>query len=263
LSHFEPKSEAEIMNTPRIKRQLRAAFIATVGAVAMTLATGCENPGETTNNPPTPGGCPENGVSNGDPCAEIGRTCDYGDYSGDDFCSDTTAECTSEGWVTETSTSCNPPSINDCPSTAPQVGNTCTDGPGLFDYAPSGCNYAFETPCGWQEAVMSCVYEEDGSIQWAFDFGEAPSCELPPELCNSYGDVALCGADPGCQWLVPGCASEEETTIDVGCYPASDCSETGCGDWGSCVTGVHDPCYGSQCEACGAELSVCVADASM
>jgi hypothetical protein len=252
------------------KRSLQQAFIVTIGAVlTVGAAPGCDGGhGETTHNPPSPcddilaecnppppGYCPDVEPAHGSWCPEVGLECEYGD----DYCDGMSAFCGPNGWETFYN-SCNPPPP-ECPAVQPEVGTVCEPQIDTWGEYPSWCGYEVETPCGPQIGTLSCLMDDLGDVTWQIEQSTPqPSCNLPPELCHAYDDAALCGADPGCQWLAPGCADPGgEVTIPLGCYPiATDCATEGCGTWGSCLSGIHDPCYGAACDACGAEISVCL-----
>lgn len=250
----------------RRKRSLKQAFIVTVAAAAVG-AGGCDGGGAffdddgstVTTNPPMPCEeddscgevCPAAQPSQGDPCFDVGLSCSWGDSA----CDEKWAECTSEGWQVSYG-SCNPPPP-ECPASEPELGSLCVFEPESAGGYPSWCSYSVETPCGPADKVVGC--EPDAmTSEMVWTLQEAPpSCELPPSECHLYGEAGSCAADAGCQWLVPGCTDGADA-IAEGCYPIDDCATTGCGDWGECVTGVHHPCIGSACQACAAEINVCM-----
>jgi len=240
--------------TNRRHRPLQRAFIVTVAAASTAAAVGgCDGADQTITNPP-PAACPSEIPSSGDACPAVGLDCEY-----DKGCGGTWAYCGEQGWELS-HTTCNPP-VPICPTEMPTVGEICGQ-----QYP---CAFQVPSPCGPLDVVLTCVGDGDGGSTWEYRTDGAgrpipiPHCDLPPDACHSYVDEAQCAADPNCQYLVPGCGDTTEQLVEAGCYPAIDCDADSCGDWGSCVTGIHDPCYGQACDACGAEINVCVADGQM
>ncbi len=217
------------------------------GTWAISEVTSC--------NPPPPDECPGSQPAWGEPCDAIGLTCSFGlDHCGQLI----TGECTLDGWIIDEIFSCNPPPA-ECPDELPVEGSPCTYQPDTIDDYPSFCGYAVETPCGTQTVEASCV-DVEGAVVWQFD--SPPTCEAEPEQCQTYDGPGACEADPGCAWRTPGCAGGEGApSLDTaGCFPIEDCATTvdACGAWGTCTLVTHNPCWNSECDACGGEISVCI-----
>ena len=235
------------------KRTLQRAFVITIAASATVVAAGCVN--ETViSNPPFPDcgeddscECPATPPAQGSPCPDVGQLCAYQDGS-----CPIEFSCADDGWERWV-TSCNPPPPNDCPNALPVAGSVCHDyGEGY----PVGCSYEVATPCGPQNVNAGCTSSPDGLI---WEHYGSTTCESPEDACGGYDHPDLCAADAACQWLVPGCADGLGGPPAVeGCYAADDCANGGCGDWGSCETVVHDPCWNDLCDACGMEVNVCI-----
>jgi hypothetical protein len=208
---------------------------------------------EASCNPPPPE-CPATQPADGDSCDQLGTSCPYPD----DFCGiEINAECTDAGWSVE-DILCNPPPA-ECPIDEPDIGEPCEEQSGTFDGYPSYCEYEVDTPCGVQPAALGCEQSQlTSEYSWAVVV--APSCAAPPEQCQEYNSAGLCEADAGCAWRAPGCAEGGGTpNVEAGCYPAEDCSTSGCGTWGTCTEVTFDPCWNSLCGACAAETNVCIA----
>lgn len=249
----------------RRKRTLQQAFLVTVtAAAAATGSAACGNDvsfaddDETViTNPPCVGGCettcPTDVPQEGEVCFAEGMTCYYGDVCDE---GETQATCDGGAWETDNFVGgCNPPPP-ECPTMKPTLGEICEYEPDTWGYA-SWCAYDVETPCGSSEIFLGCQSDPNsGEMVWGVD-EPPPSCELPPEQCQLYLDANACDADAGCQWLVPGC-TDGGNEVPAGCYAAIDCATEGCGDWGECFAGVHDPCHDSLCNACAAEIDVCI-----
>ena len=137
----------------------------------------------------------------------------------------------------------------ECPVEAPAAGDLCDIDPSLQ------CSYDVATPCGPQQMTLTCASDGLGASWW--QVASLPVCQVDPEQCQQYGDGALCDADPGCRWLLPGCGGGP--TVPTGCYPVGDCDVIGCDAWAGCLMGIdHDPCWNSSCDACGSTVNVCV-----
>lgn len=78
--------------------------------------------------------------------------------------------------------------------------------------------------------------------------------DAEPVSCNDISDPDACNATDGCSYLVPGCGTP--ALPSVGCYET--CSDDDACDSGTCSTAVMNPCAGSMCLACGAEVDVCL-----
>jgi hypothetical protein len=228
---------------------LRRAFLVTVTASACS-STMISNPPACEPGDEDCASCPAAMPDSGADCPELGLQCEYQDDCGWPL----SATCGDGGWDLELGGTCNPPPP--CPLELPVHGESCADeltagGP------PIDCPYSVATACGVVDALASCVLDDaTQELRWSVVL---PECHAPPELCQEYDHPSACTADTGCRWLVPGCADEGGAMpVAEGCYPVDDCSQTGCGTWGSCETVVYDPCAGSLCNACAGEASVCV-----
>lgn len=75
--------------------------------------------------------------------------------------------------------------------------------------------------------------------------------------CRMFLDSATCAEAEGCRWLEPGCS--EPPLPQAGCFPTQPCDAAHACDAGTtCQTVVYDPCAGAACDACGAEVAVCL-----
>jgi hypothetical protein len=190
--------------------------------------------------------CPETQPADGEPCPRVGASCNY---VGEEPCgpqADVTATCTERGW-TLLITYCQPEPT--CPDAMPEVGSDCSG----WDY-PYYCEYPLA--CSEPAVVaLSCDYSTP-TPTWKVN-GETPACGS----CSAANDPSSCAANLGCTWHEPGCASETQTPIAAGCYPVGDCryAESCNGPNEICEVFVANPCFGSMCTACGAEIGVCVA----
>lgn len=190
--------------------------------------------------------CPEVAPANGSACDAIGMQCAYDEeYGCDEGPTTFTAECTDEGWLI-LYPRCLPEPI--CPEDKPTVGTDCT---------------------GWDEAYY-CSYDvacdELGNVgmhcelggempTWVLDSGSETCSQT---ACAAASTAADCAGFDGCQWLEPGCATEEQQAITAGCYPTQDCLVTdACGPEEICSAYVYNPCFEQPCDACGGEYSVC------
>lgn len=282
-----------VPHRPSKKRAVRAAFVVTV-SMAASGAAGCYS----TSNPPPPGECPGAQPISGEPCTagsdcsfsdecgnEVIATCvdDFWQVEWTGTCNPPPPECPAalplegepcdepaecfytdacgndinascdgfEFTVSEPIESCNPPPP--CPLELPDEGSACELTPGGV---PEGCSYEVETPCGVVTASAECV-SPDGGTTYVFDV-TAPACTPPEPDCAAYTNAGLCGADTTCRWLVPGCGEGPEIAFAAGCYPIADCALDGCAAGETCAPVVYNPCFNSECAACGAEADVCL-----
>jgi hypothetical protein len=113
-----------------------------------------------------------------------------------------------------------------------------------------------DTACGVVTAAAECVSFDEG-VTYFFDI-TAPTCTPPEPDCAAYANSGLCAADTTCRWLVPGCGEGLEIAFAAGCYPVADCVVDGCGTDQTCAPIVYNPCFNSECAACGAEADVCL-----
>jgi hypothetical protein len=203
---------------------------------------------------PPPATCPTTQPTPGTACYDSTLYCTYGE--GEFGCPGPEAVCLPDGTWEVYETSCNPPPP-ECPLDLPAAGEVCEAQVGTWGEYPWGCQFAVTTGCGDTTASAGCEPDSQGIMVWAIDLVDP--CTSAPENCGSYGDASLCDADPGCRYLVPGCAEGMGAPPAVaGCYPADDCSVSGCGSWGTCESVVNDPCAGLPCDACGELVNVCL-----
>jgi hypothetical protein len=188
--------------------------------------------------------CPATRPDDGVACLKLEQECRYTEDVPCGPQGQVTSTCTESGWVTMV-TYCQPEPT--CPDAMPSPGSDCSS----WDYAYF-CQY--EVACDELALVtMSCDYTTP-TPTWKVD-GDAPVCGS----CDAAGDPASCSANLGCAWRVPGCASDGQTPIVEGCYPAFDClnAESCPNPDEVCTPKVYDPCFGSMCDACGAVVGVC------
>jgi hypothetical protein len=106
-----------------------------------------------------------------------------------------------------------------------------------------------------------CTRVYDGFCTWV-----APPC-APPPPCRYIQDRATCERQDSCRWLEPGCADPKLPV--AGCYDRSDidCApDRPCTDGRTCFKRVVNPCLAplnpdpniGTCDACGAEVAVCL-----
>ncbi len=75
--------------------------------------------------------------------------------------------------------------------------------------------------------------------------------------CADHTDVEPCTEDQRCRWLVPGCTEPELPA--PGCFPAEDCKDSSvCTEGRTCQERIYNPCWNSNCLACGASAQVCL-----
>jgi hypothetical protein len=192
------------------------------------------------------GTCPALRPADGEPCEPVGLECAYDEEVPCGPQHAARATCTAEGWLSVV-TYCQPEPT--CPDSLPPIGGDCTG----WDY---GYDCPYEIACAELATVTVVCDMSAPTPTWKVE-GEAPACGS----CALAADPSSCSANPGCTWYEPGCASDGETAIARGCYPSGDCrNELTCPNAGEeCVPFVFDPCAGSQCDACGATIGVCVA----
>lgn len=199
-----------------------------------------------TCNPPPPVECPTATPIDGDDCFEP-QNCSYGDPCGGSV----NASCDGVTWTVEYSNdTCNPPPP--CPGELPEEGSECNLTPGGV---PEGCVFAAETPCGVQMVGGVCLQSAEGTFVWDL---EVPECNPQVPACETYTNSALCDADTTCRWLTPGCDEGPSVVFDTGCYPIADCTANGCEAEEACTQITFDPCWNSNCDACGAQANVCL-----
>ncbi len=189
--------------------------------------------------------CPNARPADGDSCTWEGQICSYLETTYGNCYEDEYYEvnliCTTAGWTT-TTTYCSP---IECPDSLPVQGADCSDW-----YDAYACSYAYEDECGPADAHASCDYS---TSTWIVEATSACT------VCDQHASADTCAANPACRWLVPGCG---EPALPVeGCFPADDCAADGCDEGETCTTSWHDPCWNASCDACGAEVQVCLPDA--
>ncbi len=243
------------------KHAHRSAIIVTMAAaLGAFIAVGCQSmvePFEATNPPPSgcedgcPEQCPEAELADGRPCDQVGMKCTYFDKG---CLEEYDAECTADGWFADYP-QCLPEGL-DCPESEPAAGTPC-ELP-LSTLPGELCEYRTDTPCGEQHTGYDCRLSEL-SQQYEWTPVSVPTCEVGADECQTYASSAQCEADTACAWRVPGCGDGQGAPeIEMGCYASSDCTVSGCGDWGTCTLVTVDPCWNSLCNACGAEENVCI-----
>jgi len=258
----------------RRKQALKKSFVQTAAATAagllsLSMATGCDDFGSTTNNPPDPceiescnppfidddpildEECPEEEPFGGSSCTvPRDESCFY-NYS-DDSCDggsfDTTYICDDGAWFVADQShvdfSCEDEFV--CPDELPEAGSPCdSDG-----FSESFCELAVDTPCDVQVATATC--ELDGT--WSV---VDPVCTLTPQQCFFVDSPEMCIFATGCTWVEPGCG--EPTLPAAACVPDADCAENGCA-YGTCQQVSVDTCVDAECDACGEMVNVCVLD---
>jgi hypothetical protein len=238
---------AKPTKSPRKKRAIQQAFVVTVVA-AGAAASGC---GEVTTitNPPSVD-CPATVPTSGDACdadlLDVG--CSY-----DDPCTGTvTATCTAGGWTLEYEGTCNPPPPEECPVTRPAVGEAC--GSALV---PPSCDYPIDTACGPATVTLVCELDPITTTE-IWQVTASPTCDQPID-CSTL-DPTVCGAHTQCRYLVPGCGDGPPPAgfENGGCFAVMDCGAAECGADQTCTVVTYNPCYQSECAACGADASVCL-----
>lgn len=172
-----------------------------------------------------------------------GRGCDYFTFACDGGGPSLAFEC-SEGRWEEVPTGCQA-----CPPEAPVVGTDCTAWP-----EASFCDYTATTTCGPTSVSLACQATPEGP-HWISFGGAGGACG---EGCGGYLDEVGCAADDGCRWLVPGCAAGDNPLSAAGCFAMAPCTKGSCAMGQSCEPVTYDPCTHLDCQACGAETTVCL-----
>lgn len=246
------RAEAQSIMAQR-RRAPRAPFVQTIAtaAIGVALTPACVNTVDDTEstNPPFVE-CPDEQPVAGTSCGNILAACDY--VEAPDECGNqagTRWTCEESAWVGESlfdgPSSCNPP-FPTCPDEMPESGDSCSEEHELYG---DPCPYTVDIGCGPQEEIATC---EDG--EWSVSF---TTCNPPPpDPCVLQATPDACAQDPACRWLEPGCG--EPALPGAGCFPASDCMPDACDAGLTCQTVIHDPCWNSACDACGAEVTVCL-----
>lgn len=194
-------------------------------------------------NPPPPGVCPDGVPENGTECLDLepGKVCSYPSL---EICApgiQATCGDSSQWIVTEVvDPTCNPPPP--CPPDPPEQGAPC--------YGGETCSYTTETSCGPMPIEASCG--PDG----AWEVSTIACNPPPPDACGQLQTSDECLADAGCKWYVPGCG--ENPLPAAGCHALTECStESACAEGYECQVVSINPCWNSNCDACGAAVSLC------
>jgi len=179
-------------------------------------------------------------ASDGDVCAVVGESCGEGSSP----CSYFSNTCGEDHFWHSLSTGggedcCSYGGV--CPAVQPQEGDYCDpcNTQLTCDY-PGTCGGAFAS-CGpdglWHIAISDCP-------------------PPPTDYCNVNGNQSACETDPGCRWLTPGC---DPTGVSItGCFTTDECTSTSCAPGLMCQSVVYNPCFGKNCDACGAHTTVCL-----
>lgn len=185
--------------------------------------------------------CPKSQPDTGDSCQKIGQKCSYWL---EEPCGAGTSEyvstCTETGWMTAYNI-CQPEPT--CPKEMPLEGSDCSG----WDY-PYFCQYDVACLDVISSVSMSCDYATTPPT-WRVDSPAfCPGCEI-------IGDAPSCLGTEGCQWLVPGCG--EGLQVIEGCYPMTDCLQSGCSGGDVCTPYEHNPCWNALCDSCNAPIGFC------
>ena len=179
-------------------------------------------------------------ATNGDICAIPGQSCGGGSECGGFFneCGD------NHRWrasYAHGGDCCSGPE-NQCPSAPPSEGEPCDPCADL-----STCDYPADC------SNLSAICGPDG--YWHVSIED--DCPPPPlDDCGLFGSPETCTAAPGCRRLVPGCG--EPQLPAAGCFSKLACIASGCAQTQTCQEVVYDPCWNSECDACGAPTFVCL-----
>lgn len=220
------------------KKSLKASFVVTfAGSAAVLAAPGCFS--DVTQNPPGVPACPEAAPISGDACGYPGLTCPY------EECGSPEMKCSNEGvWTVEYTVSCNPPPVLSCPDTLPTHGDPTCFGEGTCEYTDE-CGGAVTASC--PAGAWEVVYQG--------------TCN-PPAPCDLFGTAEECGTTGYCRWLTPGCGDPNTIPAlpQAGCYPLDDCAGgAACAAGTACKSFMVTPdCVPDGCDACGAEVSLCL-----
>jgi hypothetical protein len=209
------------------------AWAAVMAAAAM-IPLGC---GSVQIDPdPQPAGCPTVAPKAGEKCSVAATGCAY--TAGP---CDVELSCKAANDVWKSSTTSCMPAAADCWSAqegdvCAVVGDACGEGDGP-------CGEGFSSTCG-----------EDHHWHIASIGGD----DCPPpvsDYCISNGTQATCETDPACRWLTPGCG--DFPLAAPGCFTTTDCNAAGCEPGTMCTQVSFNPCFGQNCDACGAETALC------
>jgi hypothetical protein len=192
--------------------------------------------------------CPTGEPSEGEACFAVGTVCTYNEVS-DCAKSDAIATCTATGWTLtfDYEGCCDDPCAcgsfcgEVCPPLLPAQGDACD--PSINTIS---CPFDVTTACGAVTATVTCN-------AGAWDVS-TPPC-VGTGQCTIYTASGDCLADASCRWLTPGCGAP---AAPEGCYPAADCAEGSlCASGQTCTKVITNPCWNSNCTACGADAFVC------
>jgi hypothetical protein len=283
------------MPTPKKRKNLKAPFLVTfaaMAAVAPAVLSGC---GSSVVTGSGGGDCPAAMPGAGTDCSGETLQCGYGE---DECGSPIEFTCSGGKWAQSGPTvSCNPPPP-DCPAATPAQGSSCPiPGMACTYPGTGGCVFEVQASCDanltWQVSeIMSpcnppgcpaeiptqgepCVPPWEGTCTYTVDTGcgplpETAICENgqwslstticnppPPDYCYSLTTATDCAAQTFCRWLVPGCG--DPPLPQAGCFPTYDCATTSdCGVGQTCQEVVINPCYNLPCDACGANVHLCL-----
>lgn len=236
---------------------------------------------------PCPATCPGSLPADLSPCEGDGAWCAYDDptCAGAEY----TATCGAGAWhITHTGPVC----PGDCPTTAPEQGDTCEEpgidcgypdaacaSTGLVAYCSGGAwsVSAFDSctivcpaslpaegaVCGGCCQPTACAYLDAGGcpVHATCNNGSwqhtADTCEDPISACATL-DADACNQSASCRWLgYPTCATSLQT-FPQGCYPAKDCtSDASCGAGSTCQVVEANPCPSVNCDSCVFQTMIC------
>lgn len=185
--------------------------------------------------------CPKDPPTLDAQCPRTGLSCDY---ETDTSCPDNFT-CKGSQWVSNTPPCNPPPPPDECPDSPPKPGSACVSGSGKN----LECGYPISFTCTESFACAADTWQRTST-----------TCDLPAKpACDVAIDQTSCTKDPGCRWLVPGCASPPQVALaKAGCFASTECaSDAECVAGRTCKSVVTDPCAGSSCDACGQEMKVC------
>ena len=146
---------------------------------------------------------------------------------------------------------CNPPAV-ECPTSRPAAGADCT---GSVDAV---CDFAIDTACGADQTVTLVCALDPATTTEIWKVTTSATCDQPID-CSTL-DPTVCGVHTQCRYLVPGCSDNPPPAgfESGGCFPAMDCGAAECATDETCTVVVYDPCFQSECAACGSDASVCL-----
>ncbi|APR82259.1 Hypothetical protein A7982_07608 [Minicystis rosea] len=182
-------------------------------------------------------------ASEGDVCANPGESCGEGGECGGGFFNDCGDDHLWHTSYADGGDCCW--EENTCSGQAPYEGQPC------IACDPVTCEY----PSDCSLSVLSATCGPDG----VWHLSVEDDCPPPPPFdCANLDTQEACISQSGCRWLVPGCG--EPALPEAGCFASTDCtpSDDACGPGESCQEVVFNPCWDSNCDACGAPAHVCL-----